>query len=149
MSVRYLATRMLGDGTEALLRPELPIMGGSVTSVLTGYNGLTGSISPETLWLVGADGRPLLEPWSTAIYAEVGGVLVGGGILADLDTTGPELGIDCIGLTGYPAGMPYIGEQSWPQVDPLHVLHHIWRHIQTQPAGDVGLEVPVVKSPVA
>jgi hypothetical protein len=140
VSVRYFATRLLGDGTEKLLAEALPIGGGRTTQVLTGHNSLQGTITPELARLQTTTG-PLFEPWSTCIYAEVDKVIVGAGILNTIDTTGPQLTLDCVGFTAYPDGMPYIGEWSRIGVDPIAAFRQAWAHLQTQPAGNLGLDV--------
>lgn len=144
---RYIARRLNGDGTEIGLDSELPLSGVELREDLSGPGGLTGSITPEVARLK-ARGEPILAPWSTAIYAELDGRIRAGGILVDLDDSGPNLGLDCVGFTGYASGIPYTSERVFIKADPLDVARHIWDHLQSQKGGNLGLTADATKSPV-
>jgi hypothetical protein len=140
---RFVATRMHGDGTETPLAADLPLQGARVTSVLSGTGSLQATISPEVARLRTSTG-PVFVPWSTAVYAERDGVLVGGGILTDpLELDGDTLQMDCAGVTEHLAGTPYVGEHSWVGVEAWQVVVHVWEHVQAQPLGDLGVTVSV------
>ena len=81
---RYIASRLNGDGTETFLSYDVPLSGGQTTTALSGPGGINGTITPEIAALQDEYGRPILEPWSTAIYAEVDGQIRGGAILSAL-----------------------------------------------------------------
>src|SRR5688500_240507 len=89
----YFATRLNGDGTETPLATDLPLEGVSLTSVLSGPAGHSSKISPAMQRLKTPDGRPLFEPWSTAIYAEEDDVIRHGCIVTDLGISGADLSI--------------------------------------------------------
>lgn len=138
---RYFATRLNGDGAETLLDPDLPLEEVGVDDVLSGHNGLSGKIEPVYRRLKGSDGQPILREYHTAVYAENDGEIRGGGILTDSTPDGPTFDLECIGFTGYGIGLPYTGPgYKGIKVDPLDVARYIWRHIQNQPGGDIGLE---------
>lgn len=144
----YIATRIHGDGTETPLDFDVPISGAEITIELSGPGGVTGTIAPEILALKDDDGRPILTPWNTAIYAELDGVIRGGGILVEPEEHGPDLAIDAMGFSAYPSGQCHVGQYSKIGIDPLDAARHIWEHLQSQPAGNLGLVLDETISPV-
>ncbi len=79
---RYLAQRLTRDGSSGpWLDNELPLTDVSFTDVLSGPTQLTATITPELTRLVAADGKPLLDEWGTAIYAEADGEIRAAAIL--------------------------------------------------------------------
>ncbi len=143
---RYFATRLNGDGTETLLDPDLPLENVTIEDVLSGDNAVSGSLSPVYNRLLGPDGLPLLQEWSTAVYAENDGDIRGGGILTHSGFNGPEWSLECVGFTGYGRDLPYTGNgYKGIKVDPIVVARQqIWGHIQNQPGGNIGLEFEAV-----
>lgn len=145
---RYIAERLNGDGTATFLHQELPLAGAQITDQLSGPSALTGNVPVEFLSLKGDDGKPLLEPWSTAIYAEADGEIRGGGLLVDRKASGSRLELDCMGFTGYAKGQPYTDSQFWVEADPLDMAREIWRFLQSQAQGNLGLQLDTTTSPV-
>lgn len=144
---RYLAVRLNGDGTETFLDTEVPLGGAEIREDLSGPGGISGTITPEVARLKYRD-TPIFVPWSTAIYAEEDGVIRGGAILSNLDDSGPDLRLDCVGFTGYAHQMPYVSETIQVQVDPMDMARHIWEHIQAQKGSNLGIQVDGTKSPI-
>lgn len=140
MGWRYLAQRLTGDGLGEFIG-EVPLRSVGITDTLSGPTGLTGTVSPKTMQLIGDDGRPLLENWGTAIWAEESGLIRGGGILVHRGIAGPELSLECAGFTSYPKDMPYTDSWFGVEIDPLDVVRHIWEHLQSKPGGNLGLQV--------
>lgn len=138
---RYFATRLDGKGGETMLSPDVPLEGVAIEDVLSGDNSLSGTISPVYKRLLGPDGAPLFLEWSTAIYAEYDGDIMGGGILTHSEFNGPSWALECVGFTGYGRDMPYVGNgYKGIKVDPIDCGRTIWNHIQNQPGGNIGLE---------
>lgn len=148
MSWRFLATRLNGDGTETVLDYDIPLSGAAITEDLSGPGGITGKITPEIARLTINGGRPLFEPWSTAIYAETNGVIRAGAILAEMNESGADLELDCVGFSGYATGQPYTGARSMIATDPMDEARHIWEHLQAAPGGNLGLVLDDTISPV-
>lgn len=117
MAYRFFAVRLRGDGTDTPLVAELPIRGGSITPQINAGTELSGTIEPHFFSLVAEDGHPLLQPWSTAIFAESDdGADVWGGIL-DEDSYAPDSQtISVLGYASYPAGQFFDGE--WVSTQP-------------------------------
>lgn len=139
---RYFATRLHGDGTETFINPDLPLEEVGLEINLSGDNTLEARVEPVYTSLLADDGEPILQEWSTAIYAENGGDIRCGGILVNAELEGPSLSLDCVGFTGYGRDMPYTGSgYKGIKVDPIDVTRTIWDHIQSQAGGDVGLEL--------
>jgi len=137
---RYIATRLNGNGTETVLHSDLPLGNVSITETLSGPQALKAVILPEIATLVAADGQPIFDAWSTAIYAEKDGQIRAGGILTDMTANGPSLDLDCLGFTGYAKDMPYTGtDYVTTGADALDVVRMIWAHLQAQKNGNLGL----------
>lgn len=147
MGWRYIASRLNGDGTETFLSWDVPLHDTELHEDLSGPGGISGYLSPAAARLLGADGKPLFETWSTAIYAEKDGHLRAGGILVDLDEAGPKLTMECVGFTGYLQGQPYRGELSRIGLDPLDVARHLWATQQGIRGGNLGITVDGTTSP--
>jgi len=139
---RYAAVRLNGDGTETLLDPDLPLgKGVGITTVLSGPGALTAAIQPAVARLVGSDGQPLLQRWSTAIYP-IQNDVIRGGFLVDKVTRiaeSAQLALQCVGFSGRLKDQPYDGSNFFVEADPLDIVRHIWDHWQTQSGGDVGM----------
>lgn len=141
-SWRYIAQRLTGDGQGEFLDFDVPLEDPEIVDVISGDNTLQGHINPAYRRLLGPDGLPILKPWATAIWAENDGDIRGGGILNDVSFDGPTLNVDCVGFTGYLSGMPYTGGgYAGVGVDPLDIVRVIWNHVQTQPNGNLGLQI--------
>lgn len=146
MGWRYLAQRLPSG---EFIDYDIPLGDVAVTRTLSGPGRLTATVPVEVGHLVGADGRPVLTEWGTAIWAEADGVIRGGGILAEVDVDGPKLTVDCVGVSGYPQGMPWLGpDYAGVQVDPLDVVRMVWAHVQSYPDGNLGVVVDATRSPV-
>lgn len=139
---RYVARTINGSGTPGQwIDNELPLLGVSITDVLSGPPQLTGSIRPVLRRLLDPRGEPMLGEWGCEIYAEQYGEIRGGGILVNSDFDGPEWALDVSGYSGYAHGMGYESEQSFVDADPLDVVRHIWTHIQSGQNSNLGLLV--------
>lgn len=137
---RFIAARVNGDGTDTVLDHNLPLSDATVTTTLSGPDAVSGTLSPDTARLKTADGLPLVQPWSTAIYAEVAGQLRAGGIVVPpLTMAGSKLSLECVGFVGYAKDQPYDGDRSRVKVDPMDEARHIWAHLQSRRRGDLGL----------
>lgn len=142
MSWRYLAYRLNGDGTETLLHPELPLSDPRVTLTLSAAPMIEASIIPEVLALKGDDGRPVLQPWSTAIFAEEGGVIRAGGILTDLDMEDEKLGLVVKGFMCYPDGQGWVDDPGvFYETDPATIFRYAWTKLQSHPGANLDLQV--------
>lgn len=139
---RYLATRLNGDGTETVLDMELPVEDVQIEDVLSGDQSLSAKIEPAYTRLLGSDGRPILQEWATAIYAENDGDIRYGGILVNSSIDGPVLDLETVGFTGYLRDMPYTGAgYKGVKVDGIQPVRVAWNHVQAQPGGNLGMVV--------
>ena len=98
---------------------------------------------------VAQDGLPLLDLWSTAIWADDGEQIRGGGILVDKTHEGGYTRLEVAGVSAYPAQLPWAGT-AWEgiQVDPLDVLRRCWADVQGAPGGNLGVVVDGTTSQV-
>lgn len=138
---RYFAMRMNGDGTSDMIDGDVPLRGVSITDVLSGPNGLSGSLDPEYRRFKDDKGRPIFRPWSTAIFAENDGQIYGGGLLLPSSFADNAWSLECTGLTGYPAGQPFTDSEFMVEVDPIDVIRRIWEWLQEQEGANLGLQV--------
>ena len=142
---RYLAYRLNGDGTETLLDPELPLQAVALTEAVSGPTGLTARIAPAAARLLGPDGNPILQRYSTAIYAENDDQIVSGTIVTDTARVGEELSITGTGFSGFPKNEPYDGDISFVQTDPLDIYRHVWAWLQGRPRRNLGVTLGTTK----
>lgn len=130
---------------------DLPLAGVQIARTLSGPGRLTGRLDVPL-----DDLGDVLRPWGTAIWAEADDQIRGGGILTPWRVEDQRLTVDCVGISGYPQGMPWTGP-TYPaefpgdngiEVDPLHLVRLIWARLQAEPGGDLGVVVDGATSPV-
>lgn len=143
---RYVATRLNGNGTETVLEPDLPLSDVSITKTLSGPDGLSGDLKPEFARLILGDSL-LIQPWSTAIYAEKDGQIRAGCIVTDRRVHNEVLEIEAAGFCGYLSEMPYLGQMEYANADPTAIVAAIWTHVQSYPGGNLGLQVSLPATP--
>lgn len=142
MTWHYEAERLDGAGGGELLASDLPLQNVAITQTLSGPDTMTATISPEVARLVGDDGLPILSgDWSTAIYAIEDHDIRCGIILDEPTFSGPTYKIEGGGFAGYAYGQPYTASNFWIQIDSIDAFRQIWTHLQSQPGGNMGLEV--------
>ena len=148
---RYIAQRFDGNsgGLGEFLDFNVPLTGANIEDVLSGHNSLTGTISPEYPRLKGPDGRPILEEYGSALWAETPDGEIYGGLLthSGFDEDG-QWSLECTDLTGISLGLPYADANFWVNVDPMDLFRYIWTNIQSQPNSNVGLTIDPTTSPV-
>jgi hypothetical protein len=146
---RYIAQRMTGDGPGEFLDFNVPLSGVDIDDILSGHEGFKATIRPEYARLKDPQGKPIIVEYGTAIWAEdPDGEIRGGGLVTNCDFDGPSWTIECTGITGTSIGLPYTSANYWVNVDPLYLFRHIWTWIQSQPGGNLDIEVEATSSPV-
>jgi len=122
-------------------RAGLPLHGVTLTWDLTA-DTLTGTIEPAIAMAPAADGRPVIDEWSTLLYAVADGTIRWGGIVTQSDLTGPAWQVTATGFRGYPPGIPYLGPvYKQVNIDPLDVIRALWAHLQSYPSGNLHVTV--------
>lgn len=135
----YFAQRAVSGAW--LDRAGLPLRDVALTWDLA-TDTFAATITPAYAFPLAGDGRPVLDEWSTLIYAVADGVIRWGGILTHTDYAGPTATLSGVGFRGYPAGIPYLGPvYKHTAVDPLDVVRMLWAHLQSYPAGNLHLTV--------
>lgn len=143
----YIVEQISGDGTGEFLDFDLELDNVSMTDVLSGALGFSASIDRELVqWK--ANGRPAFREWGTVIYPEADDEIRGGYILTGMQPNGPTLDLEFTSFVGYASEMPYDGSIYFIEEDPLNIVRHCWTHIQSQPRGNLGLQVANTTSPV-
>lgn len=145
--VNYLAARLDGAGNIEIIESDLPLDISTIDRRLSAPPSLSGSITNEVKRLK-VGGRPIFEPWKTAILVEEDGQLRGGGIYRKPTFDGAVWRLDVAGFTSYAQGTRYDGAEYFVGEDPLNIFRHIWTHIQAQPKGNLGITVDPLTSPV-
>lgn len=149
---RYIAQRF--DGTNGglgdFLDFNVPLQGVSIDEVLSGDNGLSGTITPEYPRLKGADGKPILVEGGTAIWAEdPDGEIRGGGLVTHSGFgEGGTWEIECTDLTGTATELPFDSAAWFVNADPMDIYRYIWTHIQSHPNHNLGITIDATTSPV-
>lgn len=143
---RFLVCRPDGKGNETLITSDLPAESVDVTVSLSapGYIKLTLPI--HFAHLTEPDGNPVFREWGTTIYAERDGIIMGGGIVDEVDSQGPKLNVSAVGFVGYLQDMPFTDVYGAYDADPTDIARFIWTHVQKQPGGNLGLAVDAAKS---
>lgn len=136
----YLATNLDGGGGETIVATDLPLQGVKVTTAMSGPGGLSATVPVEVARLGGSE-FTLFVPWQTCIYAELGGVIRGGGIVTDVDVDEATVSLTCQGFTSFAGGMPYAGEINYVQADPFTIAREFWSDLQTRSRCNLGLQV--------
>lgn len=139
---RYILQAIDGSGAPgAILHPDLPLTGVTITNSLSATNELTGNITPFSRAI-----KESLVNWGACIWAEAGGKIHGGGILVRTETSGSVCSLECMGLHGYAQGLPYTSMTSYNgvEIDPLDAYRHIWAYIQSATGGNLGLQIPAL-----
>lgn len=142
---RYIAQRAT---TGEFLEWDVPLSRDELRWDLSGPGALRGTVPPDLAQAQAADGRALLEDWGTLIYAEAAGEIRWGGIIISSAFDGARWAIEAAGFTTYAAGVPYLDVYDQASVDPLDAVREIWRHIQAQPDGNLGLVPDNTTTPV-
>lgn len=145
---RYIAQRLTGDGQFGeFLDLDVPLMGATPEEVLSGHNGMTGTIAPEYARLKGEDGLPILKTWRTALWAESPDGQIWGGIVTHCAYNGSEFEVETIDLTGTLIDLPYTNADHWVNVDPIDLFRMIWSYAQSQPGGNLQITLDSTTSP--
>lgn len=145
---RYLLFTLNGDGTEVLANSELKLTKPQLSRVLSGPHQITGSIALPYAEMI-QTGQIVIRRRKTAIMAEdPNGDIWVGGLVFDYSIDGPVMSLDVAGFSAYPKDEPYDGDYSKQNIDPLQVHRDIWDYLQSQPGGNLGLELNDASSPV-
>lgn len=136
----FLAGRLVGDGNIEILETELPIEVSSISRRLSAPGAMDGTITNAVRRLK-VGGRPIFEPWNTVLIAEASGVIRGMSIYLKPTFTGATWDLSQVGLSGYLQGMPYDGEATFNNADPLDIFRHLWDHAQSFAGGNLGVTI--------
>lgn len=146
---QYVISRLSGAGTETVLDWDVPLGGVVLSSALSGPDSMSGVISPELATLKASDGRALITPWASALYAVKDDRVRLGCIVTDLRARDNALTIDGVGFSGYLQGMPYNGsDKDFGGQDPLSVVEWAWAEAQRHPRGNIGMRVENKATPI-
>lgn len=145
MGWRYIAERAV---TGEILDWDVALETDGPTWELSGPGSLNATVTPDVGALRLEDGRLLLEEWGTAIYAEKDGEIRWGGLVVRSSFEGEAWTVECSGFSTYPHGIPYLGEYVRVGLDPAEAFAEIWRHVQSWPDGDLGVEIKTTPTPL-
>lgn len=144
-SWRYLAQRAVSG---EWLSWDLPLVVDELGWDLSAPGTLRASITPDVGLERAVDGRLLVDEWSTLVYAEADGQIRWGGVVRRSGFDGPKWTVEAAGLASYPHGLPYLEEYRPNPAEPVAAIREIWRHLQAQPDGDLGVVVVGDPTPV-
>lgn len=136
------AFEYVGSGWR-LIHPEFPADNATWTDALQSPTKLTVTLGNER------PDAPRLLQWKHGLGVVIDGTLRAFGIVTDQDSADQQLTINCMGLTGYPNGMPWMGRtKRLYNQDAGHMINLIWDHLQTQRWGNLGVQVDRITSGV-
>lgn len=138
---QYLAYSIDGNGNEELLYNDLPLTEVEIHQTLDGAGSMSASISPEIPFLQQKNGRFTLDSWGTVIVAVKDSRVWFCGLLSMVSEDGPKISFTAVNFNQYLKNIPYLGKYSvyFTRVD--EVIKEIWKHVQSQPNGDLNLSV--------
>jgi hypothetical protein len=138
----YSARRISGTGVPGpWLDRELPLQDVQITDVLSGPPLIKATIDPVYQWAFDEQGDPLLQEWTTEIYAEADGVIRGAYILDDSQMTDSGWQLEGAGFTRYIKDRPYNGRKAFVETDPLTIVRHVWDTVQAEDFSNVNLQL--------
>lgn len=141
MTWRYIAERVR---TGVVLDVDVDLVpDGPPQRELSGPGSFTFSVPLQEDPTVAEDGQPVIDDWSTAMYAELNGRIYWGGLVTDTRPSGDRLAVTCAGFAGYPSGQPYLSTTAFPAptVDVFDVVRVLWAHLQGFPNSGLNLVV--------
>lgn len=137
-----MARRITGTGVPGpWLDMQLPLQDVQITDVLSGPPLLSATIDPVYQWAFDEYGDPLLQEWTTEIYAEADGVIRAAVILDDSQMTDSGWQLEGAGFTRYIKDRPYNGRKAFVETDPLTVVRHVWDTVQAEDYSNVQLQL--------
>lgn len=140
---RYIAATLNGNGTETPLAVSLPLSDVSITDPISTAPEISFNVTPEIMRLRGPNDEPLLRVRSTAIYAELDGVIRAGGVVTKMTTSGPSLQVTCAGFISLIDGEPWTNRTIRSVgADPADLCRIIWSYWQSHKYANVGLTLP-------
>lgn len=139
----FFATTVNGDGTETYLAGSLPLSGVQLVDPVSAAPELSFDLTPEIRRLQQPNGLPVIRARSTAVYAELDGVIRGGGIVTSTSAEGQQLRVNCSGFVSLIEGEPWTNTTlRFTSADPADIARTIWRYWQQHPRANIGLELP-------
>jgi len=144
------------------LTRDLPVRGGGQVAALSGPGQISGTVEGTVAGQLVRDGLPLLDEWSTAIYADDGSTLRGGIVQNTSYLADGTVSFTAPGFCSYATGIPWTShplpsgsgsldptiplETIYAVLDgqyrnPIRIFRAIWLYIQAQPRSNIGLEV--------
>lgn len=121
----------------------------SITWALNAADSFTCFLAPPRPDMMDSSGNALLLEWRDAIYLEEADEVKFGGIVTSSQLSGPVWTITATGFAGYANGMPYEGANvTRTNIDALDAVRIIWAWLQSQPGGNIGLELGTQKAGV-
>lgn len=113
-----------------------------ITWNLNGADTFTCSMSPPKPDILDSTGNPLFNEWQHACYLEQGNAVLFGGILLSSQFNGAQWQMNWQGFAGYPSGMPYEGPNiNRNNYEALDAVRYLWSWLQSQPDGDLHLDI--------
>jgi hypothetical protein len=150
---RYYAQRLI---TGAWLDRDLQLSDATISWTLSGPGEMTATVDSNLATTIAHDGFMLLDEWSTAIYAELNGIIRWGGIMhSSSSADNGRRTITVTSFTGYAKGRIYEGvtinppgHKKYFAVDAFDIVRMLWEEVQHDPNGDIGMIVSDAKAGV-
>jgi len=136
---RYLLQRAT---TGEWLHTDLPLTRTSGPRwELSAAGSLAGTVAPDLGGMLAADGKVLLDEWSTLIHVEADGVIRWSGIVISSKFSGSQWKVEAAGYATYPFGIPFGDEWGLAKIDPAQIVRDLWAHVQSYPDSNLGVVV--------
>jgi hypothetical protein len=123
------------------------VLNPSITWALNAADTFTCALAPPRPDMMDASGNALLLEWRDAVYLEEADEVKFGGIVTSSQISGPQWQMTATGFAGYANGIIYEGPNvTRTNIDALDAVRLIWDWIQSQPGGNIGLELGSAKA---
>lgn len=121
---------------------DLPLIDPEITYTLSGATIIQANLKPEFTSLAELN----VDPWATWIHVEADDQILASGILQPTGVEDETYALTAIGITGYPQGLPFLGDEQLLETDPCDVIRLIWDHLTSYP--DAGVD-PTISDTVS
>lgn len=132
------------DTKGKILSRDLVVQEPTVVRSLSGPASISFKLLPDEASAVGINWKA----WGQWVHAETerwnGERWIFASGITQPSQYDPETGdvtITLEGFSNYAKGIPWLDNYNPIAIDPFHVIHRIWNHIQSYPSGNLGVEV--------
>ena len=137
------------DTQNNILTRDLIVQDPKVTRTLSGPCTIAFTLLPDEQEASGITWKA----WGQWVHVEIDRQdgtrwIIASGLVqpSSWDQESGSISITATGFSGYPEGIPWLENWNPFTIDPFHVVHKIWNHIQSYPQGNLGVQITPASS---